>query len=105
MPGSPGEMLIGPGKSINQQQRLENRETRANEWLKINLFHSILDDDLVEENAVNQWIEKNGWKQFGEAPGPVLISSQDEQIKTKEITEDGGWDEESGGSPLQESQI
>lgn len=56
-------------------------------------YQNILDETLceqlglVDENAVNQWIEKNGWKQSGEAPGHVLISSQDEQIKTKEITE------------------
>ncbi len=40
---------------------------------------------LVDENAVNQWIEKNGWK-TGDT-GYVLISNQEEQIKTKNITE------------------
>ena len=56
-------------------------------------YPNILDETLCEqlglvnENAVNQWIAKNGWKQSTEAPGHVLISTQDEQIKTKEITE------------------
>ena len=40
---------------------------------------------LVEENAVNQWINKNGWKVT--ETGYVLISNQEENIKTKKITE------------------
>jgi translation initiation factor 3 subunit K len=40
---------------------------------------------LVDENAVNQWINKNGWKTT--ESGNVLISNQDENIKTKKITE------------------
>ena len=40
---------------------------------------------LVDENAVNQWIDKNGWK-AGDR-GHVTISNQEEQIKTKKITE------------------
>lgn len=40
---------------------------------------------LVDENAVNQWIAKNGWHSGDR--GYVLISNQDEQIKTKKITE------------------
>lgn len=41
---------------------------------------------LVDENAINQWIAKNGWK-TGDR-GYVLISNQEEQIKTKKITEE-----------------
>ena len=40
---------------------------------------------LVEENAVNQWINKNGWKVT--ETGFVLISNQEENIKTKKITQ------------------
>ena len=40
---------------------------------------------LVDENAVNQWINKNGWKVT--ETGYVLISNQEENIKTKKITE------------------
>jgi len=40
---------------------------------------------LVDENAVNGWIDKNGWKSSDS--GFVLISSQDESIKTKQIRE------------------
>ena len=40
---------------------------------------------LVDENAVNQWITKNGWKVT--ETGYVLISNQEENIKTKKITE------------------
>ena len=40
---------------------------------------------LVDENAVNQWIAKNGWKSGDH--GYVLISNQDDQIKTRKITE------------------
>lgn len=40
---------------------------------------------LVDENAVNQWISKNGWKVT--ESGYVLISNQEENIKTKKITE------------------
>ena len=40
---------------------------------------------LVDENVVNQWIAKNGWKSV--ESGHVLVTSQDEQIKTKKITE------------------
>ncbi len=39
---------------------------------------------LVDENTVNQWIDKNGWKSNG---GFVLISNQEENIKTKQIRE------------------
>ena len=39
---------------------------------------------LRDENIVNQWIAKNGWKTEN---GYVLISNQDESIKTKKITE------------------
>ena len=39
---------------------------------------------LVDENAVNQWIDKNGWKSVG---GFVAISNQEESIKTKQIRE------------------
>ena len=39
---------------------------------------------LRDENIVNQWIAKNGWKTES---GYVLISAQDESIKTKKITE------------------
>ncbi len=40
---------------------------------------------LVDENTVNQWIAKNGWKSGDN--GFVLISNQEESIKTKKITE------------------
>ena len=40
---------------------------------------------LVDENAVNQWINKNGWKVT--ETGFVLISNQEENIKTKKITQ------------------
>jgi translation initiation factor 3 subunit K len=40
---------------------------------------------LVDENAVNQWITKNGWKP--NETGYILISNQEENIKTKKITE------------------
>lgn len=40
---------------------------------------------LVNEDAVNQWINKNGWKVT--ETGYVLISNQEENIKTKKITE------------------
>ena len=40
---------------------------------------------LVDENVVNQWIAKNGWK--SENTGHVLISNKEELIKTKKITE------------------
>jgi translation initiation factor 3 subunit K len=40
---------------------------------------------LVDESAVNQWINKNGWKVT--ETGYVLISTQEENIKTKKITE------------------
>ncbi len=40
---------------------------------------------LVDENAVNQWITKNGWK--ANETGYILISNQEENIKTKKITE------------------
>lgn len=40
---------------------------------------------LVDENLVNQWISRNGWK--SDESGFVVISNQDEQIKTKKITE------------------
>ena len=40
---------------------------------------------LVDENSVNQWIRKSGWKTT--STGNILISNQDENIKTKKITE------------------
>lgn len=40
---------------------------------------------LVDETVVNQWIAKNGWKSCDN--GYVLISNQDDQIKTRKITE------------------
>ena len=40
---------------------------------------------LVDENSVNQWISKCGWKTTDS--GNILISNQDENIKTKKITE------------------
>jgi len=40
---------------------------------------------LVDETTINQWIDRNGWKQGDR--GYVLISKQEAQIKTKKITE------------------
>lgn len=37
-----------------------------------------------KDNAFNHWIKKYGWKDQGEA---ILIAKQDENIKTKNITE------------------
>lgn len=42
---------------------------------------------LVDENAVNEWIRRNGWKTSVPDSGYVLVSNQDESIKTKNITE------------------
>merc|ERR1711976_1039966 len=43
---------------------------------------------LVDETIVNQWIAKNGWKSDNEKGSPyVLITNQEESIKTKKITE------------------
>ena len=43
---------------------------------------------LTDENIVNQWISKNGWKAATADSGYVLISSSmEESIKTKKITE------------------
>lgn len=36
------------------------------------------------DNAFNHWIKKYGWKDEGEV---ILIAKQDENIKTKNITE------------------
>jgi len=41
---------------------------------------------LSDEAVVDQWIAKNGWK-TAENRGFVLVSNQDESIKTKKITE------------------
>lgn len=42
------------------------------------IFYSVLG------NAFNYWVKKYGWKDEGET---ILITKQDENIKTKNITE------------------
>ena len=40
---------------------------------------------LVQDNAVNYWMEQYGWKSAG--GGFVTVSNQEEIIKTRNITE------------------
>lgn len=40
---------------------------------------------LSDDNIVNQWVEKNSWTM--QDKGYILVSSQEESIKTKKITE------------------
>merc|ERR1712117_327331 len=47
-------------------------------------YQNILDETLCEQLGL---VDENAGNQSTDAPGHVLISSQDEQIKTKEITE------------------
>lgn len=39
---------------------------------------------LISDHALNIWIKKNGWKDQGDL---IHISTQDANIKTKNITE------------------
>lgn len=70
------ERLLGSVNGIYSKSHTE-RWTRAN-------FLTIFSSFFSSDNTYQFWVKKYGWKDLGET---VVITKQDENIKTKNITE------------------